>query len=348
VGVKKKSKKVTQGDIAKTLKLSITTVSRALQNDPTINPETRAQVMETAARLNYLPRQSRSSRVGEKEESKKQHQFVCVLIKLPIEMDAWAPDEVASGYLAGMSEVAASFNVSMVIHHFNDETVTQLEDPLQSLPITQDDRLAGFILIHHFPHSVVHGLCERWPVVSLVHDVPDSRIDLIDMDNNRAIRQLVEQLIALGHKRIGFMGHRPHLAWSQARLSGYMGALFSAGLTIDPQLILGEADPRSVLELHKNGVTAWVCSVDVVAYRLCRDLLDDGLKIPEQLSITGFNAVQPLLDCPQVTTVQAPFKQMGAAALQRLMLRIDSPSAQPIKILHRCAQVPGHTIGPCL
>jgi LacI family transcriptional regulator len=342
----KKKRKVTQGDIAKKLKLSITTVSRALQNDPTINSDTRAQILQMAARLDYQPRHSRPPKSAEGELQGRPHKFVCVIIKVPVKQDAWAPDEVASGYLAGMSEVAASLNVSMVIQHFNDETVYELQDLPRTLPIVQDENLAGFILIHHFPGPIVELLCKSWPVVALVHDIPSADIDLVDMDNDMAVSQLLHTLIEQGHRKIGFMGHRPQLSWSQARLGAYLRGLFAAGLTIDPELIVGETDAELAFEKLADGVTAWVCSVDVVAYQLYRELLDMGIKIPEQMSITGFNAVQPLLDCPQITTARAPFKDMGAAALQRLMHRIESPATRPLKILHRCVIVPGLTVGP--
>ncbi len=335
--------KITQGDIAKKLNLSVTTVSRALQNDPVINPETRAEVLNMAAQLNYRPRQSRQ--LHSKSEEKRGHQFVCVIVKMSIEQDAWAPDEVASGYLAGMSEVCASLNVSLVVHHVSDDNVTGLLDYEQQPPIFNDPNLMGIVLIHFFPHEVVKALSEKLPVVAIVHDVPALKIDLIDMDNHQATDELVEKLIRRGHKKIGFMGYRPGLSWARSRLGGYLQAMFTSGLHVDESLIIGEADDQLVVDKLKEGVTAWVCSVDVVAYQLCRKLLDRGIKIPDQVSITGFNDVKPLLNCPKLTSIQPPLKEMGVAALHRLMIRVDEPLSQSIKILHRCKLIVGDTTG---
>lgn len=335
--------KITQGDIAKKLNLSVTTVSRALQNDPVINPETRADVLNMAAKLNYRPRQTRQ--ILGKSEEKRNHQFVCVIVKMPLKQDAWAPDEVASGYLAGMSEVCASLNVSLVVHHVSEETVYDLLEEDKQPPIFGDPNLMGLILIHHFPHGIVESLSEKLPIVALVHDVPELKIDLIDMDNHQATDELVKKLIRKGHKKIGFMGHRPQLSWSRSRLGGYLQALYTSGLRIDDSIIAGEVDVQLVLDKLKEGVTAWVCSVDVIGYNLCRNLLDKGIKIPEDLSITGFNDVTPLLNCPKLTSIQPPLKEMGVAALHRLMIRVDEPLAQSIKILHRCKLMVGDTTG---
>lgn len=335
--------KITQGDIAKKLNLSVTTVSRALQNDPVINPETRADVLNMAAKLNYRPRQTRQ--IPGKNEEKRHHQFVCVIVKMPIEQDAWAPDEVASGYLAGMSEVCASLNVSLVVHHVSDDNVQELLEEDKQPPIFKDPNLMGLILIHFFPHNVVKHLSELLPVVALVHDVPELKIDLIDMDNHQATDELVKKLIRKGHKKIGFMGYRPGLAWSKSRLGGYLQALYTSSLKVDESIIAGECDDKLVIDKLKEGVTAWVCSVDVLAYDLCRKLLDHGVKIPEDVSITGFNDVKPLLNCPKLTSIQPPLKEMGVAALHRLMIRVDEPLAQSIKILHRCKLTVGDTTG---
>lgn len=335
--------KITQGDIAKKLNLSVTTVSRALQNDPVINPETRADVLNMAAKLNYRPRQSRQ--LHTKNDEKRSHQFVCVIVKMPIEQDAWAPDEVASGYLAGMSEVCASLNVSLVVHHVSDDNVYDLLEEEKQPPIFSDSNLMGLILIHYFPHGVVESLNEKFPVVAIVHDIPELKIDLIDMDNHQAIDELVKKLINKGHNKIGFMGHRPQLSWSRSRLGGYLQALYTSGLKVDDSIIVGEVDEQLVIDKLKEGVTAWVCSVDVIGYELCRRLLDRGVKIPQEVSITGFNDVKPLLNCPRLTTIQPPLKEMGVAALHRLMIRVDEPLAQSIKILHRCDLVVGETTG---
>jgi len=335
--------KITQGDIAKKLNLSVTTVSRALQNDPVINPETRAEVLNMAAQLNYRPRQNRQ--LHSKNEEKRAHQFVCVIVKMPIEQDAWAPDEVASGYLAGMSEVCASLNVSLVVHHVSDDNVHELLEEEKQPPIFHDPNLMGIVLIHFFPHDVVKYLSDKMPLVAIVHDVPELKIDLIDMDNHQATDELVKKLIRKGHKKIGFMGYRPNLSWSRSRLGGYLQALFTSGLPVDESIIIGEGDDQLIVDKMKEGVTAWVSSIDVLGYEMCRKLLDRGIKIPEELSITGFNAVKPLLNCPKLTTIKPPLKEMGVAALHRLMIRVEEPLAQSIKILHRCKLVIGETTG---
>ncbi len=181
--------------------------------------------------------------------------------------------------------------------------------------------------------------------VSIVHDVPSANIDHIEMDHQNGIQSLMDTLYNAGHRKIGFIGVRPHLTWSQSRLAAYIQSIIRLELRFDPRLILEEIDMKAVQKKMKEGVTAWVCSIDSIGYKLCRILLDTGVKIPRDVSIVGFNGVLPLLNCPQLTTIKAPLKTMGTFALRRVANRIYDPLHQPIKILHRCELIEGETVG---
>ena len=329
--------KVTQGDIARELNLSVTTVSRALQNDPVINPQTRAEVLEMASRLNYQPRSNRVKNIADKNN----HHYVGVLVKAPIKEDSWAPDQVAHGYLSGMSEVSLQFNTSLIVHHLNDDNVHDLTKPDLMPPFLRDNTVSGLILIHYFPPEVVKELSSRFPVVTIVHEVPDADNDHIDMDNSDSVINLVDHLYQNGHRKIGFMGYRSYMSWSQARLGGYLQAMVKLGLEIDQSLIRTETDVDFIIKKMKEGIRAWVFSVDRIGYAVYRELLDRGIRVPEDVSLCGFDGISPLLNCEQLTTLKAPLRQMGIAALHRLLLRIDEPLMQPIKILHRCEFVKG-------
>ena len=336
--------KVTQGDIAKKLNLSIATVSRALRGDLAIHPELRAEVVATAAMLGYHQRAKRTDR-EEKTGAGSGHRFIGVLMKVPSREDAWAPDEIAHGYLSGMSEISTEKNASLIVHHVSDKSARDLLEPAKQPPMVRDGTISGLIFIHHFPPKLVVEFSKRIPSVTLVHDVPGARINHVDMDHMQAVQDLMDKLFQQGHRRIGFVGYRKNLTWARARLAGYLQAMLRRDLPVEPSVILEEPSGDKVLHLMKKGVTAWVCSIDSIGYRLCRALLDRGVQIPKDASIVGFNGVTPLLNCPQLTTVRPPLKTMGQSALNLLLERLEAPLVRPLKLLHPCEFVPGKTVG---
>jgi LacI family transcriptional regulator len=328
--------KITQADIAKKLNLSVTTVSRALQSDPNINDDTRDDVQALATKLNY------QGRTASKSKNAQLHRTIAVLVRNPDPRDAWAPDMVAGGYLAGMSQVAPALNISLMIHHVNYGDEKSILNAETQPPMMREDDVDGIVLIHHFEDNIVKKLAEKWPVISLVHDIPDGvRGDLISMDHCGSIQRVVEHLYNKGHRQFGFCGFRPKLSWSRSRLGAFMQSLHEKGLTIKQEHILETVDTEHVIKAREEGISAWVCSVDRTAYKLMRELTDCGISIPGDLAVTGFDAVPPLLNCPQVTTVKPPLNDMGSAVLHMLIKRLEDPSVPPIKSYYPCEIIEG-------
>ena len=106
----------------------------------------------------------------------------------------------------------------------------------------------------------------------------------------------------------------------------------------------GQAD--FVQKRMKDGVTGWVTSVDTVGYNLCRRLMDRGVRVPEDLSVTGYDCDEPLYGLPRLTSVRVPFVEMGAYALSRLLERMEEPSLPLTQTLLDCELVVGQSTGP--
>jgi LacI family transcriptional regulator len=331
---------INQTEIARRLKLSTATVSKSLRNHPDINPETRARVLDLAARLDYRVRaDSRMDR-----RNSQDLQFVGVLAYGGIP-DTPA-DHAALKYMAGLSEAAEQHHVSLVVHHVFGDTRRLLEEDGQPAAL-REGVLEGVILIHRFDHEVVRQLASRMPCVTLVHYVPGTRLDHVDGDCHGAMAQAADHLHSLGHQKIGFFGFQKILSHSHIRYSAYVSAMVRLGLPIEP---IAESGPEAIDEAADyvarrvgEGVTAWMCASDHSGYQLCQKLEKRGLKVPEDVSITGFDGSPPPMGMAPLTTLRVPFQEMAVVALNRLVNRIQYPSAPGRQILLECNLVPGKT-----
>ena len=340
-------KRVSQQRIAELLDLSTATVSRSLRNDPSINPDTRARVIEAATRLGYRPRQARTPRKGRGGDEMLTFE---VLIGHP---SGFAGDPSAAGQsmLAGVSDCAAGSNVSLSVNFIAPDDVEHLSDAERWPPAMRAGLVDGLILLYPFPRSVVQSLTRHWPVVAV--SPPDHHVeaDFVDTDEALAVARLVEHLAGLGHRRVGFLTVGNGLPWERQRLQGYRQGLARVGLEHDLSLefdITGDARlygerVAAATRLAQEGVTAWVCSADHLAYDMRREFKTRGLRVPQDVAITGYGGMAPPADCPAVTTVRVPYEELGAEAVRCLLRRLEDPRARLRDILLRHELVLGES-----
>ena len=94
----------------------------------------------------------------------------------------------------------------------------------------------------------------------------------------------------------------------------------------------------------RQGVTAWICASDWAGYRLSRGLMDRGFKIPQDVSITGFDhAENDRLGCPKLTTMAVPFLKIGAESLRRVISRVLHVNRPKLNVRLQCKFVKGKT-----
>ena len=96
--------------------------------------------------------------------------------------------------------------------------------------------------------------------------------------------------------------------------------------------------------MREDQVTAWVCAADHQAYQLAIDLPQRGLRVPDDVSITGFDGLDPAAGQKRITSMRVPHEQIGSAAVTRLVNRIQHPTAPRRKILVEAELVAGETI----
>lgn len=319
-------KSINQQLIADKLKLSRATVSRCFTNHPGINPETRGRVFELAAALGY---NHLNQRQGGSAKTATQRQFVvlvCTDVETYLNGDIESPGQ---NLVAGVSEFAQRHRISLDLHYVSPSE-TSIDAPSYArVPSLAKNASAGVLLVYPFPETIVDTLSVRLPVVSLVEQYSQTPVDCVDVDHHRGIGSLVRRLAKFGHKQIGFMTHRYDVVanWALRRHSAYVEEMLRMGLTINPanELNIHEGDhwdPDTLydraLRRTRHGVTAWVCAADHQAYGLMKFFKKRGVKVPQDVSITGFDGITPPPKSRTLTTAVIPYYEIGQIGAQRL------------------------------
>ena len=320
--------------IARELGISSSTVSRALRGAEGIHSTTRVQVMQAAKNLGY-------ERPGTKTAALAGNAHILM---------ALAQCSTASDqrFLSGMSRASVMLNLSILSHHVPAEECHQILDPKHQPNPLRSGMAEGLVLIHRWPREVALHLSERWPTVSIIHQYPGTLIDHVGIDDRSGIALLVEHLHASGLKRIGFFGYCREMSWARSRLAAFMEAQMSLDLAYHPKdtiaVTLEEAAApvyfpegdwtTAIRKQMKEGVDAWVCASSGTAQSLCRYFTSQGIRMPEDVSVTGYHASMNMLQgLPVISSTLISDEELGAAALRRLLHRLQHPDESQRSIL---------------
>ncbi|MCC7448503.1 MAG: LacI family DNA-binding transcriptional regulator [Anaerolineae bacterium] len=304
-------KRVTAADVAQLAGVSRTTVSFVLNGtaNKRISQTTRARVIETSQQLGYLP-DSNARRVAFGRTN------VMGLVVRQNSEQVLA-DRFLAHILNGLNHAAAAHNYHVLLEmtgaEGNHTVYTHLigERYVDGLvifgPMGDDEDLL---------RAHVAGA----PIV-LIGQLPDMPIPFVDIDNVESAAKAVHHLIELGHRRIGLITNGPlSHAGSALRLQGYRQALEDAGLNYDESLVkYGDLTPhggaRAMAALLEARPTAVFVASDTVAFGAMQMVRQNGLSIPEDIALVGFDDV-PLarFASPPLTTVRVPASALGRAA----------------------------------
>lgn len=315
-------RKATINDVANLARVSIKTVSRVLNDEPNVRPLTRARVVEAIARLNYRPSRSARSLAGHRS-------FLIALLY----------DNPSTSYVIGIqSGVLAACrdaDYQLLIHPCHYQRAGLAEE---IVGLARQSHLEGVVLTP--PLSEQNGLAAALDAAGIDHVriapgrplAPGRGV----YTNDRAIcKRMVEYLVSLGHRRIGFViGHPDHAAVAQ-RFEGYRDGLEAAGLRLEPALVAqGMNSFESGIECGRRLLavrprpTAIFASNDDMAAGTMAVAHELGLDLPAELSIAGFDDI-PLARqlWPPLTTIRQPIAELGRRAGDTLLGRLRSRSA---------------------
>jgi len=325
-------KRVTAQDVARLAGVSRTTVSFVLNNvtDMRISEETRQKVLEAARQLNYHP-----DVVARRMVTGRTRVLGFVLRQSPEQAFA---DLFLPQVLNGLSQAAARQGYQVLF-----EPIAPGHPNTMYARLVNERHVDGIILSGpRFDDEDLLRLHREGAAVVLIGRLPDVEIPYVDVDNVGGARMATEYLIGLGHRRIGLITNAPLFYTASAeRLSGYRQALEAAGLSFEEGLVCyGDFTPQSgyqammsLLQVRPLPTAVFVAS-DTVALGALQAIRHAGLRIPDDISLIGFDDI-PLagfLD-PPLTTIHLPAFNLGWEAAEMLLSRlhgeeIPSPAAR--------------------
>ncbi len=331
-GLKKDSQLVRAAriqDVAKLARVSTATVSRALANPDRVSPEARGRVLEAIARTGYVPNPAARSLRSQKTNM--------VLVVLPDLANTFF-----SKILRGIEETLFDAGYGMIIGDLDGSP----EKEAHFAAFTAAGRVDGAILLngHVFGQSRDGKGSEariNIPLVALCEAIPGADIPQIEIDNRAAARQMTQYLASLGHRRIAYVSGPADNVLEHERFQGYQDGLRDAGIPFDLQFVIpgdftiaaGTMAGERVLS-QTNRPTAVFCTSDQMAIGLIRTLLSGGLKVPDDISVAGFDDIEfAAVMEPALTTIHQPRRELGQAAASVLIdLLQGRPTPKSIQV----------------
>jgi LacI family transcriptional regulator, repressor for deo operon, udp, cdd, tsx, nupC, and nupG len=306
-------------EIAAAANVSVATVSRALQRPEIVSEETRQHIQEVVKRLGYTP-----NAMARNLRTARTRLIVALLPDIA--------NPFFSEVIRGIEQVAYERGYSVLL----GETQSNLVREQAYADMVAARQADGIITMsHRVPEIPVQG---RLPVVNACEYVKDSRISSVFIDNVAAASVAVDYLVTLGHRDIAFIAGPPSPICVD-REQGYKLALQRANIPVNAALTaVGdfsiEAGERAIELLLSRGQTfsAVFCSNDEMAIGAMRALNTHGLRVPEDVSLVGFDDIRfARYTSPALTTIAQPKHTLGREAVTMLIEQLNDPAVPVIK-----------------
>lgn len=307
-------------EVAKAANVSVATVSRTLQMPQVVAETTRQRVYDTVARLGYTPNaQARTLRTAR--------------TRLVIALVPDIANPFFSEVIRGMEQVAHQNGYSVLLGD-TQNSLAREQVYADMIPARQADGL--ITLLPHFPHLPPEW---RLRLVNACEYIKDKNVTSVYIDNVQAASTAVNHLITLGHRDIAFISGPSSRPICADREHGYKLALREAGLRVSPSLIVSgdfsfEAGARGVetLVASKQKFTALFCANDEMAIAAMVTLKMHGMRVPEDVSVVGFDDIRFARYCdPTLTTIAQPKNQLGGEAMTMLIEALNGGEVSPRK-----------------
>lgn len=319
--------------IAKASGVSISTVSRVLNNDTGVSDELRLKTLEVIERCGYKPRSNIKR---------------CVRIAVVVSSDCTSFESFFACLYSGISLYASAHGIDTTLIHFKSTpTSSKQKRSRQSLAkALRLRRCNGVILLSSLEHEIPELVEANIPVMLVANRHEMNGVGYIDCNNFSGALELTRYLISLGHKKIGFLcnvmtGNEDH----RERLTAYRQALASRNLLCDEDWIIphsatdvsekaGYNQAKLLLQKHPE-ITAIFATNDSMAFGAICACVEMGKRVPEDISVVGYDDnPTSRYYTPSLTTVRQPLRDMGYDAARYIHEKLSGKIASlPTKIL---------------
>ncbi len=307
------------------------TVSRALRNSPLVNQHTVAKIQRIAREAGY-----RTSAAARSLVTRRSDAIGVVVTNIA--------DPFVAGVVSGIEEIAGQRGLSVFLANSN-------ADPEREVRVArkfEEQRVDGIIVTSSRVGARYVPLLAHMqvPIVLLNNQHPGQYAHSVMIANQEASREVTHHLISLGHRHIAYLGDRHGYQSDTERFAGYKDALLEAGIPFQPCLVVhGDGRPEGAetasacLFALPEPPTAIFCYNDMSALGAIHHIRALGLRIPEDVSIAGFDDLffSQFLN-PPLTTVRQPLRHLGRLAMD-ILLKIFAGEQSEIDI-----KVPGELI----
>lgn len=314
-----KSRMATQMDVANLAEVSTATVSRVLNHSCSISPDVKSRVLSAIDELNYI--RDAGARALAMQRSGTLGAIIPTLNNAIFAegINAFERTAQALGYTLILSLSQQD------LEHENDLVIKMIERGVD-----------GLLLVGNRHDESVYRRLEQTGVryvCAWAHDV-NARPANVGFDNKLAMHSVVDHLVALGHRQIAMLGGlSKDNDRALDRITGVRDRLEFHGLSLPANRVIevaySVAESRKAFSaITRSGVTALICGNDVIAYGALLEAQKQGVNVPGELSITGFDDLSLSAELsPALTTVQVGAESMGEAAAQKLIIAVDNQHA---------------------
>ncbi|MFP5226750.1 MAG: LacI family DNA-binding transcriptional regulator [Acidobacteriota bacterium] len=311
--------------VARMAHVSIATVSRTINHVPTVNPKLAKRVWEAIRELNYFPNTQARALVSGRSR----------LLGLIV-------SEITNPFfpelIQGFEDVAVENGYEILIGSTNYEP-----DRMQRCIRRMVERNAEGVAVMTFgiEQPLLDQLTDRNVPLVFVDVAPNRPgMSVLKVDYHHGIRQGVQHLAALGHRRIAFVSGPPRLHSAQSRLSAFRKALGECGIPVEEKLVIesdhtmegGMAAAEKLMSL-KDLPTAIMCSNDMLAIGALHEMSHSGKRVPDDVSIIGFDDIHmSAMMIPPLTSIQMSRSELASAAVSALRGHLEGTPKREYRI----------------
>ncbi len=309
-------------DVARLAEVSVSTVSRALNNGYYVKDETLKRIKDASEKLGYKPNALARSLVNKKSNT--------IGLIIP---------EIANPFytdiIDGVENTATKRNYSIILASGYSQTgETEVE-------ILLGRQVDGIIHtgVYKTNTAIAKLKAKKFPIVLLGRKLPGVETDCVVINDSYSTYKLTKHLIAMGHSRFGYIYGRDDATVSAEKYAGFIEAVKEAGIEFttdyfDKGFLSFEGGYAAANKLlnHEIRPTAIVAGNDVMALGARQAIYDAGFTIPDDIALAGYDDIfVSSISGIDLTTVAVPRFRMGSLGAELLVNKIENPQASEIK-----------------
>lgn len=312
------TRRTTLYDVARRAGVSYQTVSRVINNHPSVSPETKMRVEEAIAALDYRPNRAAQSLAGAKSRT---------LAMITYGLETFGPAQM----VVSIEQASRQAGYDLIFTNISDYHLANLRGAIDYIRRWEVDGLLLISPVEGLDYSEIAALCGNIPI-TLTGTQQGIGVPSIVVDQREGTQQVTRHLLDLGHTRLceisgpmrWFDAQERHHGWKQTLAESNI----EAGMSVEGDWTTrsGYQATRSLLQRGER-FTALVAGNDHMALGAIHALREAGLRVPEDVSVVGFDdAPEAAYFAPPLTTVRQDFEQVGRLGVENLIARIGHSS----------------------